>query len=463
MIEINKINVRAIKENVTGLGNDTIDTLIGIEHHIKNLPIMLKGAKYSSLKNQKLSDVAVIVSTGPSLSKQLPLLKEIQDYVTIISVDASMPILEEWGIVPDFVTSLERKSPTAEFFKKTSPEFQKKFTTIHASLQHEEVLKNSYGENLLVMRPFKYTRYYELDDYGYAGRGMSAANQAYDVAYHMGYKKIVLIGQDLAYANDGKSHAKGHVFGEDEVKEDENLYVMAYGGKGVVKTTKVWNMFRGHFENDIAVAKQEGVETINATEGGARIEGAIERPFSEVVKEIKRVEKRKLKLNYPSEEEINKNLVKAYKKTKDIILYGKDVQEKIEEVFLEVAKVFDKLVELKNENRLEEIDYKELQRISDRIDDIKDIVEEEKFAKMFAETVQSYLIQKEMVLALIAIQNPQTEIEKKAKLIDWIMNHRDWLFNLAGSINAEIIVVKRAIKNLEEEIKKRGLEDEIRD
>ena len=457
MIRVNKINTRAIKEAVTGLGNDTIDTLMGIEHHIQNLPLMLKGAKFTSLKNQKLSDIAIIVSTGPSLAKQLPLLKEIQDYVTIISVDASMPILEKWGIIPDFVTSLERVEATAEFFKKTSPEFQKKFITIHASLQHKAVLENSYGEKMLVMRPFRYTRYYELPDYGYLGRGMSAANQAYELAYHMGYKKIVLIGQDLAFGKDGKSHSDGHVFGEDEVKTKEELYTIAYGGEGLVRTTKIWNMFRGFFEQDIAETKQEGIETINATEGGARIEGAIEKPFREIVKEIKKAKKKKIKLEYPSEKEINENLIKAYEKTKNIIEYGEKSQKKVEEVFLEVAEVFDELVKLKDENKLEEIDFEKLRKVSDRIDEIKDMIEKEEFSLMFGEVVQSYLIQKEMVLALIAVQNPQTEIEKKAKLIDWIMNHRDWLFNLAGSINAEILVVKRAMKNLEEEVRKRGL------
>ena len=457
MKEINQINIRAIKENVTGVGNDTIDTLIGIEHHIQNLPRMLKGAKFTSLANQKLSDVAVIVSTGPSLTKQLPLLKEIQDYVTIISVDASMPILEKWGIVPDFVTSLERVKETAEFFKKTSPEFQKKFTTLHASLQHKEVLDNSYGENILVMRPFRYTRYYNLKDYGYLGRGMSAANMAYELAFLMQYKKIVLIGQDLAFGENGKSHASGHVYGEDEVKSEEEFFVTAYGGKGVVKTAKYWNLFRGFFEQDIAVTRQYGVETINATEGGARIEGAVEKPFSEVAKEIKKTEKKKLKLKYPTQKQIDKNLIKAYKKTLEMIKYGEKVQEKVEKLFLEVAEVFDELVELKDKNELEKINFKKLEKISKKIDKIKEIIESKKFGYIFGETVNSYLLQKEMILALIAVQNPKNEIERKAKLIDWIMNHRDWLFNLAGSINAQVIVVKRAIKNLEEEIKKRGL------
>ena len=50
-----------------------------------------------------------------------------------------------------------------------------------------------------------------------------------------------------------------------------------------------------------------------------------------------------------------------------------------------------------------------------------------------------------------------TEIEKKAKLIDWIFNHKEWLFMLAGSINAQIIVIKRSLSNLEKELKEKKL------
>lgn len=58
----------------------------------------------------------MIVSTGPSLYKQLPLLKEHADKITIFSVDASFPILVKHGIKPDVVVTLERVEPTADFF-----------------------------------------------------------------------------------------------------------------------------------------------------------------------------------------------------------------------------------------------------------------------------------------------------------------------------------------------------------
>jgi len=462
ILRINQINLRAIKQAINNLGNDVKDTLIGIEHHVKNTPEMIKNIQFRKLAqiNKQMSNTAIIISTGPSLAKQLPLLKKVKDYATLIAVDASMPILEKHGIKPDFVVSLERVPATGKFFKTTSKEFQKDIVMVHASLQHREVLDNSHGKKCLVMRPFYFTKSLGLNPYGFLGIGMSAANMAYELAYVLKHKNIVLIGQDLAYGIDGKSHASGHVYGEDEVKfKETDEYVTAYGGEGTIRTTQVWNMFRNFFERDIELTKKEGVITINATEGGARIEGAIEKPFKNVVEEILKNSKKKkpVKVVYPNEEEVNKYLLKAHKKYKEILDYGEKLQKRIERLFLKVAKECEKLEKLNEKKELEKINFDKLLKLSNEIDKIKTKIETKKFFSMYGEVVQSELVHQEMELAKIQVQNSATEIEKKAKLIDWIMKHKYWLFSLAGSINAERIAISRAIDPLEEELKSRNL------
>ena len=460
IIKLNKILIRAIKQTILNFGNDTIDTLIGIEHHIKNLPEMIKNPTFKQIEKKKNADIAIIVATGPSLAKQLPLLKKIQDYVTIISVDASLPILAREGIKPDFVTSLERVELTGKFFENTPAEFQKDIIMLHASLQHERVLKNSHGKKVLVMRPFRYTHYYGLHNYGYLGAGMSAANMAYELAVKMDYKKIVLIGQDLAYAEDGNSHAKGHVLGENEVKfKDSDEYVTAYGGNGLIRTTRVWNMFRNFYEKDIEIAKKKDITTYNCTEGGARIEGAIEMPFKNFIKQYVKEEKKKpIRLKKPPKKSIEKNLKKAYDKTIKMIDYGEKVKAKIEKAFLQIAKECDKLEKMSKEERLKKSDFNKLIKLTKKIDKIKDIIETRKFSLLYGETVQSYLVNKELDLAKIMVRPSDTDIEKKEKIIDWLFEHKEWLFMLAGSINAQLIVTKRALPVLEKELSKRNLE-----
>ena len=92
---------------------------------------------------------------------------------------------------------------------------------------------------MLTFRP-QAERAMGLNKHGYLGIGLSTANQAYQLAYTLDHKNIVLIGQDLAFAPDGKSHATGHAFAQ----ADENLYTTAYGGVGEVRTTYVWDKFK---------------------------------------------------------------------------------------------------------------------------------------------------------------------------------------------------------------------------
>ncbi|MGM9008744.1 6-hydroxymethylpterin diphosphokinase MptE-like protein, partial [Campylobacter jejuni] len=97
----------------------------GIEQFIYNLPQMIKNPSYKELINKrlKLSDTAIIVSTGPSLTKQLPLLKKYANKATIIAADSSYPILYKHNIKPDYVLSLERIPLTSEFFNNDFGEF----------------------------------------------------------------------------------------------------------------------------------------------------------------------------------------------------------------------------------------------------------------------------------------------------------------------------------------------------
>ncbi|EPD7133772.1 6-hydroxymethylpterin diphosphokinase MptE-like protein, partial [Campylobacter upsaliensis] len=59
-------------------GNNLYDALQGVGHFIHNLPLILNCPSLKEFldKRRNISKNAIIVSTGPSLMKQLPLLKE---------------------------------------------------------------------------------------------------------------------------------------------------------------------------------------------------------------------------------------------------------------------------------------------------------------------------------------------------------------------------------------------------
>ena len=447
LFKINDLNIRAIKQIVISHGNDANDSLIGIKHSFYNIPEMIQNYRYSELKEQRLSDTAVVVSTGPSLTKQLPHLKKISKYVTIISVDASLPILEKAGIKPDIVCVLERVELTSEFFLNTSETFMKDIHFVIASLVHEKTLQAIKGKKIITMRPFPYNRYLELPEFGFAGVGMSAANLAFEVAYHMGHKQTILIGQDLAYGK-GVSHASGHVLGEDEVKQKEtDDYITAYGGNRQIRSSRWWIIFKNTFEGDIATAKNS-MTTINATEGGARIEGALEIPFIEATKNLKQ-KKSAISLTYPRKEEVMSYYSHAIQKLQDAVSFGETKKKEFEDLFLKVAEVWDQLVFLNKTNQLHNINFDKLLKISDEIDELKEIFNDQKFQSIFFDILQPFLISYELELAQVQVRPTNTQIEKQAKIIDWIMKHKEWLFSVAGTIDSELYVIKDAIKHLE--------------
>ncbi|EIY6495091.1 motility associated factor glycosyltransferase family protein [Campylobacter lari] len=284
--------VSIIKTMVLSRGNDPKDALIGIKHNVINLEKIITHTPFQTFlkeKKQKYKN-AIIVSTGPSLIKQLSLLKQYQDNVVIFSADSAYAILAKEGIRPDYVFSLEREEMTSEFFNNDFGKFDENILFIISSLTHPktiEYLEKNGRKYMLVLRPLFFESKLGLKEYGFLGNGMSVANMAYELAGALRFENIILIGQDLAYSDDGKSHPKEHIYGDQGDEEVIYKQIIAYGGKGVVNTQLTWYLFLKSFEKDIALAKNIlKITTYNATEGGARIEGTTEKPFKELCEEL---------------------------------------------------------------------------------------------------------------------------------------------------------------------------------
>ncbi|ALF48274.1 motility associated factor glycosyltransferase family protein [Campylobacter concisus] len=457
-IKINKNITRAFSQNVVSHGNSIDDLLIGTKQHIENLPHMLTNYCYTNLvkKRHGLMDTAIIVSTGPSLDKQLETLKKFAPYVSIISVDASYPILARNGIKPDYVTSIERMIPTSTFFEKKHPRFDDDINFIVASVTHNQTVKNILPRRLvLTMRPQQEEKMFRLNKYGYLGVGHSCANMAYQLAYVLGHKNIIFIGQDLAFGKDGASHAKGHTIAQ----PDENLYTIAYGGKGEVRTTYVWMLFKNQFENDIEQAKLEDIKSYNCTEGGARINGAIEKPFLEVINELCKGKKVKNLPNIKkdSDKVANKNLSKAYEVIRNKIRVQTQAKEKIEKVFLELTPKIDNFMILRDKGEINTKHFKELVGISNKIDKLKNCISHKKYMRYIENIFVISTYHQELELAKVSVAPSDTDEEKTNKLVEWIEFHKYWLFSAAGGINADIETTKEASKPLIKELKKRGI------
>ncbi|EJV0988481.1 motility associated factor glycosyltransferase family protein, partial [Campylobacter coli] len=249
ILGLNKKLAENFKNSIVSHGNDPLDALQGIEQFVYNLPQMITHPSYKELlsKRKGISDTAIIVSTGPSLTKQLPLLKKYASKATIFCADSSYPILAKHGIKPDYVLSLERIPLTSEFFNNDFGEFDKDIVFIVKSVTHPHTIKYLQKNNrafILVSTYASFIQYLKLDYFGYFNMGFSVAHMNFLLTIHLKYKNIILIGQDLAYAKDGQTHSQGFIHANlhngDYERDLDKFSTTAYGGNGKVQSSEIW-------------------------------------------------------------------------------------------------------------------------------------------------------------------------------------------------------------------------------
>ncbi|MFQ6342467.1 motility associated factor glycosyltransferase family protein [Campylobacter sp. VTCC 70190] len=253
-------------------------------HLLNNIPTMSLHIPFKSLivERKNLFDVAIVVSAGPSLHKQLPLLKQYQDKACIFCADGALNILENEGITPDYITNLDFENHPLAFFQSTKT--QGIFCL--DSCTHPQVVELLNKKALSIILNLNYSNQrLGLDDFGYIDTGSNVSHFSYTLALELGFKTIILIGQDLAYDEKGNSHSKGFALGDRIESELDypSLEVLAYGGLGSVRTHFIWNDYKMKLEYLFA-CNSEKAKFYNATQGGVRINYTEELPFEECCK-----------------------------------------------------------------------------------------------------------------------------------------------------------------------------------
>ncbi|TXE84414.1 motility associated factor glycosyltransferase family protein [Campylobacter peloridis] len=454
ILQLNEIMQKHIKQSILSNGNSSQDALMGIENFIYNLTDIITSYPFNDLikKRKNISDNAIIVSTGPSLIKQLPLLKQYQNKASIFCADSAYPILAKEGIKPDYVLSLERVDFTSEFFNNDFGEFDKDILFIIANVTHKNTisfLKRNYREYCFFHRSSSLNTFLQIKRYFYSFHSSpSVANMAYFLAAYLNHKNIIFIGQDLAYAEDGSSHPKEYHYGQYDTYNPENinynLKTIAYGGKKEVSTTETWNLFKKMLE--FLIHANQNTTTYNATEGGARIEGTIEKPFKELCENLLTKD---LKKPFAKLDKLNKNkqielMLKAYYKIHQLIRL-------CEKLYLENSHLSSRLHFLSS-------DENNFSLLIDELDHFKNKIE--KIIVLNALTTPLNT-QFELNLARIYVLNPQTKEDSFNKKFLWIKEHLEWMLILNKHIQALKVTLEQNILRLEKKLEEKGLQKYI--
>ncbi|EAJ7780150.1 motility associated factor glycosyltransferase family protein [Campylobacter jejuni] len=454
ILGLNKKLAENFKNSIVSYGNDPLDALQGIEQFVYNLPQMITHPSYKELlsKRKGISDTAIIVSTGPSLTKQLPLLKKYASKATIFCADSSYPILAKHGIKPDYVCMLERTEITAEFFNHDFGEFDKDIVFICAGVVHPKAIEYLKGGNrkyLIMPRYLYFPIYIKLNKYFYfLYNTPSVAHMSYFLSALLNHKNIILIGQDLAYAKNGNSHPDDYQNSANyESQMYEHILTKAYGGKEEVKTHEAWIFFKQILETMII---KYSITTYNCTEGGARIEGTIEKPFLWACENLldKDLNKPFEKLEPLSLNKQNEFLLKAYYKVYQSIKHCRDFSKILSNDFENIQSVYLSLNEKEEDINL----------AIEKIDEFKNKLEDIKQMQDLYEILQPLRTQFELNLARIYVLNPKTKEDAFNKSILWIKEHLEFMELVYGHIKAQENALIKNILPLEEKLKERKLD-----
>ncbi|EOV1291830.1 motility associated factor glycosyltransferase family protein, partial [Campylobacter jejuni] len=295
------VNELCIKSASVAIRNADITCFLPLLTHgqfLQNIPSMLESIPFQRILSQRKNkfDNAIVVSAGPSLAKQLSLLKAYQDKAVIFCADGALSMLEKEGIIPDYVTNLDFTDLAMKFFQ--NKENLKQSIIALECATHPNIVRSLNAENcMIVLRNKALYQRFNLNDFGYIDTGTHVSHFSYTLALALGFKNIIMIGQDLAFDEEGNSHSKGFDFGEKFSGEEniDKLKVPAYGGKGEVLTHITWNDYRIKLEYLFACNEQKA-KFYNATEGGARINFTEELSFKECCEKLLTKEKPKFEL-----------------------------------------------------------------------------------------------------------------------------------------------------------------------
>ncbi|MFV0341942.1 MAG: motility associated factor glycosyltransferase family protein [Anaerocolumna sp.] len=249
-----------------------------IKNSINNLKYINESATIWELKEVIPKDsTAIIVSAGPSVASQIDDLKKAKGKAVIFAVDRVLDYLLDSGVVPDFVVTVDPMKETKYFSKRDDVSVP----LIYFGDSNSDILDMHKGKKIISnCGEYLVSAYTKMDKLPPVTLlSPSVATVTFTNCIDLGFKHIVLVGQDLAF-----SETFTHVGGVEEKNEYQvEVYVNGVNGK-LIKSRSDWKAFIIWFQDMITLHSE--IQVIDAKLTGAKIAGAINMSLGEVVNSL---------------------------------------------------------------------------------------------------------------------------------------------------------------------------------
>lgn len=273
---------KSMDQYLTNFYTSAVSSLQWHKNMIGNLLNLKNDGNLYDLQ-KKINIPVVIISGGPSLDKQLPLLKKYEKQVITIVAGSTINSVLQYDIIPDFVVSIDGKlehykqhysklkniNSRLIYSMETFPKIREIFTEkgfaffVNESRELTEYVQNNLAISILGLN-----------------MGNSCANYAFTIADLITSESIAFIGQDLAFTNNSthdKSNKDYHELTKEEIERNKYFYVEGYNGEPVL-TNNLMNMMKESFEKQLSIM-HSSERVYNCTEGGVKIVGMRQKSF----------------------------------------------------------------------------------------------------------------------------------------------------------------------------------------
>lgn len=256
-----------------------------VDNYLGNIDKIIKSENLNHYKNVFQDKPVIIVAAGPSLEKNLHLLKGNEDKFIIITGIRTLRTLKNAGIKCDFACVIDGSEVMYEVAREALNE---EVPLFFQETANKKIIEEYSGKKIYFTAPIYKELNTKLFNFNTDPlfQGGSVSHSCLAIANYMGCNPIIFIGQDLAYTNNQMHAAGATIKGEELESNFFHLYVDDINGNKV-PTTYPLNTFRKSFEEFIKYYDDKVY--INATEGGANMEGTLVRTLKEVINENKEI------------------------------------------------------------------------------------------------------------------------------------------------------------------------------
>jgi len=239
------------------------------------------------LKNIFTNIPVIVVAAGPSLDKNIGLIKSARNRILVIAVATALKPLLRNGIEPDFVIAIDPNEETLQSFDiEIIPENS---WLIYDPCIPPAVSSLFNSKKIIMDSKIELAKWItdHSEKKGILENVSSVAHSAFHLARHMGCEPIILVGQDLSFEG-YRMHCTDSFYNQanqDDIGTDRTLDTLEYSKyRGYTpaitsaldifdrnsKTTKAMQTYKYQLKKEINANNT----TLNATEGGVNIPGA---------------------------------------------------------------------------------------------------------------------------------------------------------------------------------------------